>query len=537
MKLGNITYQKVAPARSADPSGVVREYRQKQNLLNQSIKIGNQIAGEQRDYIMNKANAGYADEMSAFRSEAAKVSVADRAAIKAMGLDDEVDMEGREYVPKIEWYPKALQKQMDLAREKYGTQIRFKGDRDSWVQETATTEAKQMEQEIVNAANESREFYKQEKQASADAAYRSGNWQTARDIYSDPFFTGTPELRAFRETQLVNIDKGEEKEIIRNEVEAMTPNAKIEYASELRGQDYNEKSVLDADELEAIANGIERAANTEITQAETAAKDLHEARVNDHITRYASDPRAMIERMPEDLDLKEKKAIYAYANTVAKGLTTDTNEFTWQMLETMSPGELRNANLPEYRDKLSSEHYQYFVKKKNELIAAANGTADISAIATNDQLLAESMSVLGFDTKTKNKGEIQNQIAVKSLIRNEWNKFQQENQREPTYAEKQAIVNEINTSFTMSQIKYGFQTGPEPRQLKDVENIPEVMYGLKQAGNANPTPEEIVYGEELMDKGLELTRLNLEAAARLSADGIGISERNIKQYIQRNYGG
>ena len=189
MKLPDLQFRGSSPAQTQSPFVEVAKSNQKLKLLNQAQEGASQIAEAHTEYEFNKTISGYADEMSAFRREAAKESMVTPAQVKTWGIDVPGVSDSDEYVSRAKWYPVALAKQMEQASERWGGKIKSATSRTRFRQIVDGENNKMLERETVIAQQETQVELKAEKRVDFDQAVASGNFDTASTILQDAAFS------------------------------------------------------------------------------------------------------------------------------------------------------------------------------------------------------------------------------------------------------------------------------------------------------------------------------------------------------------
>ncbi len=183
MKLPDIQYgQARSLPKGPGAQAAVGPALQRQRLSQQAIQLAGEVAAEHREYEVTKSTSGYADEMEQFRLQTAGMNYASPEELKAAGLDKYVSVEGRQHIPKSEWYPEALRAKMDQARSRWGEGIRSESDRKTWDEKVSSANNEMLIRETERATRESARHIQQLKLSDAQDAIDAGNFNTAIEV-------------------------------------------------------------------------------------------------------------------------------------------------------------------------------------------------------------------------------------------------------------------------------------------------------------------------------------------------------------------
>lgn len=208
MRLPDLQFAAVGPARLTGPGEAVIESNQKLALVNQAQAGVAQFAEDKRKYELDTAFSNAQDYASEFRKEAAKEWAVTPEQITAWELDGQVNTEGRKVVPKNEWYPVALQKVQDDALRMFGETIQNPQDRAFFFSEFTRAGNEIITREIELVQAEARAEDKALKKASYEEAVSMGRFETAATILKDDAFSPAEriELSAIARTEKFAID-------------------------------------------------------------------------------------------------------------------------------------------------------------------------------------------------------------------------------------------------------------------------------------------------------------------------------------------
>ena len=271
-KLPDIVQGERAALRVYDNYGaVVAAANQNMGLVNQAIEGAGKVAEEHREYALNGVNSEYQDVMSEFRIRAGGLKYATVADIEEMGLDDVIDTNGRDAIPKSEWYPIALERKMNEARRVYGEKIVSPIDRQRWLDETAANDRKVLEAESIRAVEESHAHMEELKRVDTVDAMRAGRWQTARDKASS---IRDPSIRQ-KALSEINVAEVNHQEALF--IESASPADLKAMADEYRTEEFIASDPRSSDELISAANRLDRIADERINEAKLSDAKIRSA--------------------------------------------------------------------------------------------------------------------------------------------------------------------------------------------------------------------------------------------------------------------
>jgi len=533
MRLPNIEHRKVTGAAGSVPSPAtaVAESRQKQAILGEAFKQARDVSESHRAYELNKVNSQYADEMSDWRREASSKDVLSAGEIKAMGLDDVIDTQGREFIPKYEWYPTALERRMDETRSKYGGKIKSGADRNKWESAVGKSDNKMLESEVNQAFKEQRTVDRKMRLNDLDQYVRSGHYDSARTVLSDPMFAGDPEAEQMMNKINVTEERHEDQTFMQN----ASPEELRERAVEMRSKDYTESSSRSAADLASDANTMDSMAKVRETQATKEATKAYNAAVDTHWQNNWNDPSALVANMPMGLKDEDIRSIVNFASSTAGGTTVKTDVPTWDMIETMSgqePDRFRDTNLLQYRDKLSTAQYQTFRQRQLDLEKQASGETDKPpSYQTDKSLIDTGLTRLGINpTGTSGRNE---RHEMTSVFARELEDAEAENQRAGkgplTNTEKEQIIGDV---VTYQYTAKGKSRKATPFEDMDSEDIIATTSALRTM-NLDVTAKNADAIVRMQDKDIELDPTN-HAIVRdiLIPHGKVISEQSILYHKQ-----
>lgn len=405
MKLPDIQYGGTPTANAPSPQQAVDVYSQKQALLQKAAGAAQEIAIASSEYNVTKADNAYADEMAAFRKESAKLDRLTPGQVKALDID--VDTEGKEYIPKIEWYPKLLAKRMEEYRGKHAATIRSNVDRQKWDAEVRRNDDKILEREIELAAAESRKSIAVQAAIDADNAYTAGHWDSARTALkaAENAYKSTPEGTAQYEAKLDAIDLAEGQEIIRDEVDAIgdNPDALRAYAASLKSDDAHQKYPLNPNQLAAESDRLESLATVKENEAEKKKNKDSAERLTTYFHKYRDDPAGMVANITPDMSIDEVKALESYAHAKSKPAEIKTDINVYRKLKNMAMLDSEKfASDPKYNPALyGSKLDQADYDELMELyINALKGDVSYQTdLRTSTQLRTNALRILGVDEK------------------------------------------------------------------------------------------------------------------------------------------
>ena len=536
MKLPDVQYGGTPGVGNApSPQQAVSEYAQKQNILQKAQSAANEISLAAREYNVTKADNAYADEMATFRKEAAKKSVLTPGEVAALDID--VDTEGKEYIPKSEWYPKLLAKRMDEYRGKHAATIQSPIDRQKWTGEIAKNDNKILEREIEVAAEESRKFLVVQKLTDAENALNAGYWISARNALAGKDFSASPELEAKRNDMLAKIDLAEGQESIRDKVDTIgnNPAALRQYADYLRTDEANDVLPLTADQLASESGRINSLAKTVESELKTNDTKAYNDGVDAYWQKNWDNPSAMINNMPAGLKKEDITAIVNWADKRAKGETIVTNPASWTNLNEMSknPAEadkFRELNLNQYKDKLSTKDMRTMQDRQIELKEVFDGKKDAAVYLNDGSILDSGTLALGITNgNTPAAPDYQKQQQIQALYNEQFQQAAKEKQRALTVAEKQEIVRQMNTSTQIKDIAWYGGSTTEAVTLADLKPEQLVLYPVQlRTIGIDVTPESMSIIRKLEQENIDITRQTYDAAKSLHDTGKVINKANMR---------
>lgn len=277
MRLPDLQFASVGPARLNGPEEAVFESRQKLALVNQAQEGASTVAAARNEYQTKKAYAEYADHMAAFRKEAAKEFAVGKEKIIAWGLDDEIDVDSKDVFYRDEWYPLALQRVQDKARQEYGQKIGSPMARAAFDMEIGNHNSEVLARETEQAQREAMQEHQAMVRADIDTYMARGNWDSAVMAVN-----AATDLRpSEKQSMLLAITAGRDENTIRDEVQALTDKQSAtglsEYADYLRSDEASEvfsvgPEALDmwAARADATAKGIVDGSEVSTTKANKA---------------------------------------------------------------------------------------------------------------------------------------------------------------------------------------------------------------------------------------------------------------------------
>lgn len=260
MKLPEINYSRGVPAAQlTEPGQEVSASRQRHALLTQALRGADEVTQAHRQYELTKAFSEYSDEMSAFRREAAKERVVGREKIMAWGLDDVIDVDSKESFFRAEWYPIALERQMEKARAKYGDRLGSSIDRNTFNMEVEKGNNAMLEREIALATEESWREQEAMVRADIDSYLNAGQWDSAAKAVEAASFLQPSEKQALYS----NIALAKDANTVRDETHALIERNDIgglqEWAKYLRSDEAAVRYELTPEDLDRAAGSVDRA--------------------------------------------------------------------------------------------------------------------------------------------------------------------------------------------------------------------------------------------------------------------------------------
>ncbi len=529
MKLSDIQYgQARSLPKGPGAQAAVGPALQRMQLAQDTIKLLGEVAEEHREYELTKSTSGYADEMEEFRKQTAGMNYSSPEELKAAGLDDLVNVEGREHIPKSEWYPAALQRKMDQARDRWGQGIRSEGDRRQWIDKVTSANNEMLIRETEKAARETAAHIEGLKVSDVERSIRRGQFDTAMeaaDSIRDPV-----KRERYKEDVLIAKEMNENA----NFRASATPEQLREQAVNMRSEEYNEGSNLSREQNEQQARQLETLANVRESEVKKREAEVYNARVDGHWQQYWNDPAALLANMPEDLKQEDIRAIIGFSSKTAGGGTIKTDVAEWYKLDQMSTNperfdEFADVNLLQYRDKLSTADFQKLSTRQQELRAKQRGEVDVPNYMTNEQLYNEGFAALGFAGSMKRE----ERYALTGVFANELEaqeRWRAANGKPPmTTAEKRQLINDIAVGEVTRKDKV-----VQVRPFKDLDENEIATLAANVAGTGIAvTAESADAASALMDKGIEVTRDNLIAAYNLRADGKIVNQKTVEQWKVR----
>lgn len=284
MKLPDINYKRVAgPGNLPGPGAAWVEYQSKQGVVNAIYQLGQTVAEEKVEFDTKLANASYADDISQFKREMATRIDFSPDEIKAMGLDDVVPTTSEETgkpldsIPKYQVYAIALERKMEEARQKYGAGIASPKYRNSWESVTKDQERQQLDQAVAQSAQMAQEHTFATKNVALETAISSNQFQTAREILSDPQYMtmlgpdGVAKAKA-------NITTAEVEMGFRNEMQILSDTGNVkglkEMAAHLRSDEVGEGyATMNDKQLNAWADQFDRMAKATEMELKAGAEE------------------------------------------------------------------------------------------------------------------------------------------------------------------------------------------------------------------------------------------------------------------------
>lgn len=538
MRLPDIQYGATPGVSNAPtPQQAVAASAQKMNILQKAQTAADEIATDYREYNVTKADNAYADEMAQFRKETSKLSVLTPGQVAALDID--IDTEDREYVPKIEWYPKLLEKRMEEYRGKHAASIRSPIDRNRWSSEIRKNDDKILEKEIEYAAAESRKFLAVEKMNDAENAANAGMWDTARSVYADPVFSSSPEMESKRESALAAIDLAQGQETIRDEVDSLggSPTDIREFAAYLKTDEAHEKYPLNPNQLASESDRLNSMAKVIENQAKTNETRVYNAGINEYWANYDTNPEALVANMPElhrmlpgGLKDEDRRAIYNYAEDAAENKSVRLDVGTWDMLDTMKSEEkdrFRELNLMQYRDKLSDTVYMSLKKDQTEIREQFAGKGDPPSFVTNATVMNLGLTRLdipptGGGTSTQAQRAEMKTIFGQALADAETESLKK-NDRKINDQEKTDIINDIVMFEYTTKGKTRTVTPFEDMSSDDIVEINSTL----RAANVDVNASNAAAVSKLLDKGLDASARNISIASWLVRNGQMVTEQSL----------
>ena len=369
------------------PRQAVEEYAQKQNILGKATQAANDIGTAYRQFNITKAENAYIEEMSTFMQEASKLNVLSPGEVNALDID--VDTEGREYIPKIEWYPQLLAKRQEEYREKHAASIPSPVDRNKWMEETSRVDNKILEREIANAAEESRKFIIVEKQMLAEKAFNDGQFDLARSYYDGPEWSATPELTAAANAAKNKIFIGEKtNDISMDMISATTVEDYNAVLAKVTDPQWNEG--LTADMTLKLANSVVTNRNAALAQAKDQEKESQDAMAMATLVGLSSGELSItdVNQRAEALGRVNHAALVSASRTWSGESATVSDPKTYSSLSTDIM--LINAGAgPE-----GMTHEEMLTKVRSEYIAALRGVDPVTGREVGTVLSAKDARTL-----------------------------------------------------------------------------------------------------------------------------------------------
>ena len=278
MKLPDITYGRASsPSGGPGPQVAVRAAAERQQIVNAGFKAAEEVGTAYRDFELRKHDAEYQNEMSDFRTKAATMKVATPAEIKALGLDDVIDTEGKEFIPKSEWYPVALERMMEKNKEKYASRIKSPKDRAKWTQEMDSHNNQILLRETKIAAEESARHLEQLKQVSYEESIRAEDYEGARSAaasMTDP---------VLRDKYMHEVDVTEEQTEVNFRMATEDLSQIERLVRDLGDPELQEDSVLSSPQKLANFNSAVAKRNSIETQNDRDKSDYEDALATRHL--------------------------------------------------------------------------------------------------------------------------------------------------------------------------------------------------------------------------------------------------------------
>lgn len=277
MKLPDLQFATVGAARLTGPDQAVAESNQKLALVNQAQAGATEIVKTRNDYQTKKAYAEYADHMASFRKEAAKEFAVGKDKIIAWGLDDEIDVDSKDVFYRDEWYPLALQRVQDKAREEYGQKISSPTARSAFDMDIGNHNSEVLARETEQAQREAMQEHQAMVRADIDTYMARGNWDSAVMAVN----SATDMRPSDKQEMLLKITAGRDENTIRDEVQALTEKQSAaglsEYAKYLRSDEASEVFSVGPEALDQWAARADDTAKGLIEGSEVSSTKANKA--------------------------------------------------------------------------------------------------------------------------------------------------------------------------------------------------------------------------------------------------------------------
>jgi hypothetical protein len=530
-RLPQVQYRGASTPQMEGPQVAVSESRQRIALINQAQEVAGQIAEADREYRFNKAKSGYADDLSAFRREAAKMQVVGRADIIAMGLEDVVDVDAKETFFKSEWYPHALEKAMDTAMDKYSEGIVSGIDRERFTSDIGLANNKILETEIEIAAKESMAEQKAQMLNDVQGFADSGLWESAVTAVES-----NPHLKPSEKEELkTEISQQRDANILRDELTALAqtsnPAAVEEYAAYLRTDEAQERYSLTPEEMDKMASGADRIAKaveaenkakrTEYEQRQRAVfwQGLMTQATTGELT--ASDMAGIIDN--QFLTAADIKGAWNVFDSMQEDGTafqkTDSDPDSWlEIRDAIDVGEVVKARelLAQKTSMLTETDWQAFHGELSDLSKSATYN---NTIQTNTQIMNGGLQAIGIETTASaDEEDKQASFVIKRAFSAEVANQQSILGRELTTPEKQEVMDGL-TRRTITES--GFSRWVS-------ENLPFSIPGVGPE-------QELVYDRIREDAASEQEFQDIvrQITAALQANGEPVTASNISLSYDR----
>ena len=473
-RLPQISYGGVSQANLQGPETEVRKSSQRIALVNQAQQGAERIADAHTEYKFNKAVSSYADEMSKFRQEAAKERVVGAEKIIAWGLDDVIDVSGREGDKffRSEWYPEALKRVEEKARAKHGETLNGKS-RLEFNQTASESANRMMEREIEIAAEESFKELQAMKEADAADAIQAGQYETAVSIVA-----GMDVPDSVKREMESNIVLMRDENKIRDEIQTLnSPSELTSFAEYLRTPDATTRFQLNEEQLDQMAARADAKAKGIIDDAKIGQEKSNAA--------YAAATIAELDRrmMSGQLDSESwQQAIDAAEARGDKATVTSliSSRNNWysssgagmfampghenvDMLEArrlMDPAELVDVRLNMERSQYTKPQYEELLDRqvaiKNAKATVPKGTPPAILTSAYNRAMGTSDLLILNETNDKSGERRKDRAAAKAAYVDLYTAEEMNLGRPLTAQEAQRVADHIAIPFAIETYNKGF---------------------------------------------------------------------------------
>lgn len=518
MKLPDINYNRVSgPGNVTGPGAAWSEYQSKQGVVNAIYQLGQTVAEEKVEFDTKLANASYADDISQFKREMATRIDFSPDEIKAMGLDDVVPTTSEETgkpldsIPKYQVYAIALERKMEEARQKYGAGIASPKYRNSWESVTKDQERHQLDQAVAQSAQMAQEHTFATKNVALETAISSNQFQTAREILSDPQYMtmlgpdGVAKAKA-------NITTAEVEMGFRNEMQILSDTGNVkglkEMAAHLRSDEVGEGyATMDDKQLNAWADQFDRMAKATEMEMKAGAEEAKErARASwwQGFNEKAAAPGGIrasdlagLDNLPYMKASDINAAWKMFKNQAEAGTvfpkTTDPATYM-DLSNQLANGDAVSLmkSLESAIPNLKESDYTYFVKEAQTLRKTPGYSTEIVSTST---ILSNSYAQLGLDPTSDDEGDVVQVAKFQQAFASEVQRQQAAFNRQLTTVEKQDIADKLTIrhkeesgqwwkfgmgDFEGSAFDYIYQDIDDPQAYDDT--IKEITAGLTRRG-------------------------------------------------------